>query len=218
MQRIYVFADEAGCFVFKNNGTASRYFILTTVTCEDCGMEQAILELRRQLAWEGTSVFDQFHATEDQQAVRDRVFEVIAAQNLRVDATILDKRKTQPHLQAAEHRFYKMAWYLHLKHVAPLVARANSELMVTGASLGTRKQRYELAAAVTDVVRQVSPTTTHATNYWPAASDPCLQVADYCCWAIQRKWEKGDDRSYRLIAHQVRSEFDAFRRGSRTYY
>jgi hypothetical protein len=30
----------------------------------------------------------------------------------------------------------------------------------------------------------------------PHMSDPCLQVADYCTWAIQRKWERGDERSH----------------------
>ena len=53
---------------------------------------------------------------------------------------------------------------------------------------------------------------------WPAASDPCLQVADYCCWAIGRKWERGDTRSYDLIATKIQSEFDLFRRGAARHY
>jgi hypothetical protein len=39
-------------------------------------------------------------------------------------------------------------------------------------------------------------------------SEPCLVVADYCTWAIQRRWEWGDDRSYRLIADNVASEVE----------
>src|SRR5688500_1461272 len=61
--------------------------------------------------------------------------------------------------------------------------------------------------AVQDVIRQVSPTTNFRTASWNAHSEPCLQVADYCCWALSRKWEKGDDRSYALIQHKIRSEF-----------
>lgn len=38
-----------------------------------------------------------------------------------------------------------------------------------------------------------------------------LQVADYCNWAIYRKWEREDERSYELIRTRVRSEFDIFR-------
>jgi hypothetical protein len=31
-------------------------------------------------------------------------------------------------------------------------------------------------------------------------ADVNLQVADYCAWALYRKWERGDERSLRAIA------------------
>jgi hypothetical protein len=43
-----------------------------------------------------------------------------------------------------------------------------------------------------------------------------LQVADYCNWAIYRKWSKGDLRSYERIKLAVRSESEIFKTG-RTY-
>ena len=45
-----------------------------------------------------------------------------------------------------------------------------------------------------------------------------LQVADCCNWAIFRKWERGDTRSYDLISSRMGSEFEIFRTGRRTYY
>jgi hypothetical protein len=72
--------------------------------------------------------------------------------------------------------------------------------------------------SVAGVVRETARTAVARTAYWPAASDPCLQVADYCCWAIQRKWERGDMRLYELIASKIRSEFDVFRLGTTVYY
>ena len=45
-----------------------------------------------------------------------------------------------------------------------------------------------------------------------------LQIADYCNWAIYRKWSRGDERSYNLIRTAIRSEFDIFRSGSTYYY
>ena len=35
-----------------------------------------------------------------------------------------------------------------------------------------------------------------------------LQLADYCNWAVFRKWEIGDLRSYDLIKKYIRSEKD----------
>lgn len=36
--------------------------------------------------------------------------------------------------------------------------------------------------------------------------EPCLVVADYCTWAIQRKWERNDARSQILLADKIASE------------
>ena len=37
-----------------------------------------------------------------------------------------------------------------------------------------------------------------------------LQVADYCCWAVFRKWNRNKTHYYDLIKQAVRSEFDIF--------
>ena len=118
--QIYCFADEAGNFDFRPPETgASRYFILTTVTMRDCAPGHALVDLRRELAMEGADVSRPFHASEDRQVIRDRVFEALAPYDFRVDATILEKRKAQPHVRLSEPRFYQTAWWLHFKHVAP---------------------------------------------------------------------------------------------------
>ena len=62
------------------------------------------------------------------------------------------------------------------------------------------------------MMQQVTPAVTTRTTHWPADSDAGLQIADYCSWAMQRKWEGGDTRSYALIQGKVKSEFDIFRR------
>ena len=45
-----------------------------------------------------------------------------------------------------------------------------------------------------------------------------IEIADYCNWAIFRKWERQDLRSYELIRSGLRSEFDIFKSGARHYY
>lgn len=47
---------------------------------------------------------------------------------------------------------------------------------------------------------------------------PCLQAADYCMWAVYRKWQSGDLRSYRLIEPFIRSEYDIFQNGREHFY
>lgn len=218
MTGVYVFADEAGDFVFQRQAGASRYFILTTVTMADCAVGTSLLELRRELALRGRFELAEFHASHDKQRVRDLVYEQLADAPIRVDATILDKPKTQDHLRANPLRFYKQAWYLHFKYVAPRIANASDEMLVVASSLQIKKKKQAIRLAVLDVVQQVSPTIFYQTAFWPSVSDPCLQVADYAAWAIQRKHESNDSRSYDLIKEKVQSEFEPFKSGSKDYY
>lgn len=218
MSRVYIFGDESGNFDFRAAPSASRYFMVSTVTVHDCALGSDLLELKRRLHWEGYPVNDYFHATEDKQAVRDEVFGLIGRHDFRVDATLLEKCKTVRHLARDDMRFYKQAWYLHLKHLVPKVLAADDEVFLVAASIATKSKRASAHDALKDVMDQVAHHGKYSVAFWPAATDPCLQVADYCCWAIQRKWESGDDRSHVLIANKIKSEFDAFGASSTRYY
>lgn len=213
-----MFGDESGNFDFSRSPGASRYFILTTITTEDVTIEQDLLALRRQLQWEGHDLPGPFHATEDKQAVRDEVFNVLSGHSFRIDATILDKPKTRPEDRPTEEHFYELAWYLHFQHLAPAVLRDGDELLAVGASLGTKKKRTAMHSAVQGAIKRCSVGVEYRTAFWLASSDPCLQVADYCSWAIFRLWEQGDNRSRLLIQSKLATEFDAFHTHGTLYY
>src|SRR3990170_7018650 len=147
MGRVYVYGDEAGNFYFSRNNGASLYFILTTVSLVDHQVGVDLLELRRRLTWDGVDLPGAFHATTDKQAVRDKVFDVLASHNFRVDATIFEKPKAQPQVRVTNERFYKYAWYYHMKYVTPKVIGRADQLMVVAASIGTHKKRSMFTAA-----------------------------------------------------------------------
>lgn len=217
MSRIHVYADEAGNFDFSRNAGASKYFILTTVTLEDHALVQELLDLRRNLAWSGVNLPNGFHATSDKQAVRNQVFSVLTRHDFRIDATILEKSKAQPQTRTSDLRFYKYAWFYHMKHNAPTLVVRGDELMVTAASITTKKKQAAFVDAIEDVMSQ-SVRSVFVAACWSAESDPALQVADYCCWAIQRKWEGNDARSHRLIQDKIATEYDLWLRGSTHFY
>lgn len=214
----YVFADESGNFDFSLNNGASKYFVLTTVTVADCSVGETLLHERRAMAAAGLLLRPSFHANLDDWPTRARVLKVVKNHEMRIDTTILEKRKAQPTIRYTDERFYQMAWYLHFKHVAPRIVGKSGDLFVVGSALGSKGKKQAFAAAVKDVVQQVSPTTKYQVASLDSVSDPCLQIADFCSWAINRKWEYGKDDVYKHIQSKVFSEFDVFRRGTKFYY
>ncbi len=217
MAKVYVFGDEAGNFDFSVKPGASKYFLIGTVALRRPEVGVELLALRRDLAHRGIGLDSAFHASEDTQAVRNEVFTAIQAMDFRFDVTILEKRKTRPHLQANHDRFYKEAWFLHFKFLCPRITGPEDELLVVASSLGTQAKRGKLRAALHDVVNQSAKCRANAA-FWPCASDPCLLIADYCTWAVQRKLERGDDRSYQLVRGKISTEFKPFDAGSTYYY
>lgn len=218
MSRSYIFSDEAGCFAFLKNNRASKYFLVCTVQIEDCTIGDGLLELRRDMIWRGLPVNEQFHATEDKNDVRAEVFDFIGNHDMRIDATLLEKSKAQPHTRQTKEAFYKYAWYYHFKHVGPKLLKGHTEAMITAAALGTKKGQAVYTAAVNDVMQQTVQSQQWKTFFPRAVADPCLQVADYCAWAIQRKWERGDEVWRDKIARQIYSEYDLWKTGTTFYY
>ena len=216
--RTYLYADESGNFDFSRNAGASRYFLITTVVINDHSVESELLELRRELAWQGVELSGSFHATTDKQRVRDRVFDILRRHEFRIDATILEKRKAEPQIRSTSLRFYKQAWFHHMQYVAPHVVSSQDELMVVAASIGNKREQNAYLSAIQDVLNQTSPANPTRAEMWGADSDPCLQLVDYCSWAIQRKWERSDFRSYQLIQEKVHSEYDLFRPEDAVYF
>lgn len=218
--RKYLFADEAGDFVFSRNTRNSRYFIICTVLMQHCQVGNELLALRRKMAWDGFDIGPYFHATEDKQPVRDEVFRLFAGHDFKVQATIMEKSKAQPQVKTSRERFYQYGWLYHAKHgiVRKRLLSPTDEVLVTTASIAGKKEQTAFTAGVRDVFQQVMPRDQWRTYFCKCESDPCLQITDYCTWAIQRKWEKGDARSYNLIREKISYEYELWQHGKVNYY
>jgi Protein of unknown function (DUF3800) len=216
--RKFLFADEAGDFNFSPGPNVSRYFIVCTVTMDTCDVAHDLLELRRELVWKKQPVGDYFHATVDKQSIRDAVYEGLQGHKFQIQATIMEKAKAQPQISSTNHRFYQYGWLYHFRFgIAPHIQDVH-EYLITAASIGTKKGRAVFTNAINDVVQQHLKRENWRTAFWPCGMDPCLQVADYCTWAIQRKWERNDCKAFDLIKDRLSYEYDLWARGTRLFY
>ena len=115
-QTLYIFLDEGGNLDFSANGTP--FFTVSTITkCRPFSVDSDLLSLKYDLLEEGLDL-ERFHASEDKQLVRDRVFSLIGKHiaRFRIDSLIVEKRKTQPQLREQEKFYPAMLGYL-LRHV-----------------------------------------------------------------------------------------------------
>ena len=216
---LYVYLDEAGNFDFSEKGT--RYLMLGSVALErPFGFHTLLAELRFDLLEQGLDI-ERFHASDDKQATRNLVFGVIreCLPTLRIDATIAEKRKTGPALRADDQSYPKMLGY-HLRYLLGQIRIAEYQrVVVVTDTLPIQSKRKLIEKAVKQTLADMLPSDVpYQVLHHDSRSALGLQVADYCTWAIYRKWDRGDERSYKVIEPAVRSEFDIFRTGTRWYY
>ena len=216
---LYIFLDEAGNLDFSKTGT--RYFLIGAITKErPFNAYKELTELKYDLTELGTEL-EYFHASENAQPVRSRVFDVIRRNldGVRIDALVVDKRKTGPALQIEEKFYVRMLGYL-LKYILDQHDLSQfKEVLVFTDSIPIQKKRATIEKAIkTTLAGLLPPTARYRLLHHGSKSNLDLQIADYCTWAIYRKWNSADPRSYQHIQAAVTSEFDIFRLGTTLYY
>lgn len=94
-----------------------------------------------------------------------------------------------------------------------------NEIIVIIDAIPEKKKRAAIEKGVKTSLASVLPSETkYRILQHNSRSHYGLQVADYCCWAINRKWKLGECNPYNRIKSALRSEFDIFENGKKTYY
>lgn len=196
----YLYIDEAGNFDFSPNGT--QHFLLTGVLMRRPFVHlHELLEVKYDML-EGGLDLEYFHASEDRQAVRDRVFRGIAshAAELGILSVVAKKDQVAACLRSPEWLY--VAAFDQLVHEAfatDSLGTAGQVIVVTD-SLPVRRSGAVVRKAVRSTLKAQTPKdVTFRLLHHASRSDVNLQVTDYCAWALFRRWERGDDRSYRIV-------------------
>ncbi len=226
---VYIFGDEAGIPDDFGNLAINRYFMVVTATLVDCswlprldGLGQA---LRGKLGI--PQIGRPFHAAKDPPQVKRDVLQLISGQELRIDATVIDKQTLRPELRC-RHRLYAAIWASHLVHLLSDLTPRPSQANVTVASIGTAADARSFRRGAEQAMREMRAYGAASSsvlglgqlgvmrlgalpvlvigNHSSPSTELGLQVADYCAWPIQRKWERRDLSAYNLVKNRVRSE------------
>jgi hypothetical protein len=206
-RHLYLFFDEAGDLNFKESGT--RHYLCGVLAIRNPWPLMDRLNTLRQELFQNTLIPESFHAAEDRQLVRDRVFETLVEEG-RFDyfAGIADKTEA-PTEYRDDATFYSLMADFTLRMVLNNYPTADPIYLITDRLPMKRKREAVLKgfkASLETLVKQREYPGEYEIAHQSAAAQGCLQAADYLNWALFRRWERSDDRSYDQIAHFVRFE------------
>lgn len=205
---LYIFLDEAGNFDFSPAGT--KYFILTSLTkYRPFNVYKALTELKYDLIELGHDI-EYFHASEDTQATRSGVFNIISSNlaEVRLDCLIAEKQRTHSSYHK-DDEFYPVMIKELLRHViSEIDLKTVSKIVVITDRIPVQKKRRVVEKAVKKTLTSILPEgLRYQILHHEAKSNMDLQVVDYCNWAIYRLWDRLDGRSYEKIKKAVGAMF-----------
>lgn len=212
---LYLFFDESGNLDFSGKGT--KFFAFGCLTTKDpASLLHPLAALRYELLEKGVDL-EFFHAAEDRQSVRNMVFAILAeVGGFEFDAVLIEKSKTPPALHDPPQFYPRFARDL-LSRVFQRFQSHEPIILVTD-RLPIKRKREAVEKALRSFLRNDLGSRPFTIVHHSSAAHLCLQAADYCMWAIYRKWSLDDDRSYNLIRSFVKTEVDILRGSEEHFY
>lgn len=186
MTPIYIYADETGDLGYASD---APYFGIGTATFigNHAGSLWEGFELRTRLEARGVTLQKGLHAKNDAPRTRAEVFNVLGAQDFRLDTTFLYKENAYHYVRDRGPVYlYKTAIYLHLKEISLQVSQPGDDVFFIAGHLQTSSKRAAIGDAVRDVCSQLATDRAIIPCIWDAPSSWGIQVADYGLWSSQR--------------------------------
>ncbi len=216
LDSLFVFIDESGNFDFSNNGT--NHFVMTCVAALSPLDSAASLDgLKYQLLAEGFDI-SCFHASEDRQVIRDRVFPLIdGLKNIRAHAIYGDKHRVAPTLQSPEG-LYALFGSAIIKFAMKTYAANNYKqiIVIFDQALTKKQQGFFMGAIKPELKKLGKPFHIY---FQRLISDGNGQIADYICWAKYVELERNELRPWTAIQNSLRpTDFNIFRNCHTRYY
>lgn len=185
-QDYFIFLDESGNYDFSPKGTSHLVYTAISSGQVHAGIED-IHALKHWLIACGQEL-EYFHATEDFQIVRDEVFKVICALPIRVDTIVVEKRKAGPSIRPIE-RLYPKMFEILLRYLLKGLPRQPDRLQIFCDTPDNKKSKRAVEKGIKLALAPLASSVAYSVLLHASKSHPYLQVADYCGWAIYRKWE-----------------------------
>lgn len=223
----YFYVDEAGdpsLFDRRGNVIAgeqgcSSHFILGALDVPDpVGLASALSVLHQQIVSdpfyagveslkpERRKTHLMLHAKDDLPEIRERVFRVLAAQEVRFYAVVRDKRGLAVHvrnLNATSESYRYAPNQLYDEMVRRLFRdklHKDVAYRIVFARRGSKDRTHALRQALDDARANfqrkwgIAATAPIEVSAVAAKQDYCLQAADYFLWALQRLYTSGEER------------------------
>jgi len=212
---LFVFIDESGNFDFSSGGTS--HFLMAAVIARDpIASACALQAVKYDLMSDG---IDEpfFHASEDKQAIRDRVFAVLnELPSVSTHVIYADKHYAAPALQNTVRMYSLFGGAIAKYLLMTLSTEQFSQVIIVFDKALPKRDENAFLAQVKPALNKLG--RPYRLYFQSVKFDFNGQIADYFAWANYIALERGDRRALASIPKARMTKFDLFRTGHTKYY
>lgn len=158
-----------------------RYLSIVSVEADGPALAHTMRELARGRPRE-------LHARTDDRNGQRQVLEALAGVPFSIQVTRLEKARARPYIFNEPKLLYSVAWQLHARALLARISPEPGFLLV--APVGGKQVSGRIRRGVAKSAGEAKGVLT--LDFREPSQEPLIQAADYCAWALQRDWERGD--------------------------
>lgn len=237
----YFFVDESGDTTFydrngtwtvgKENGSSSILLMGFISTTEPEFLRRKLFELQKDISNDDyfkdipsiKKSLVAFHAKDDCPEIRYKVFKLL--KDLPFSCNIVIARKTEKIFKKFNGNTQELYDSL-ITHLFKNVLQLSNNNYIYIATRGSRKRQVPLEEAIHNALLYTEANLKHSVDSsqkilpQTPSGEACLQVVDYCNWAIQRAFVKSDIRYYNYLKEKFRLIVDLYdyKKGGKNFY
>jgi len=206
-KNLYIFLDESGNLDFSSKG--SRHFIISSLSTQrPFDLFHDLATLKYDLIESTPSLdLEYFHASNDSKKLRQPVFEQLSqyAQQhaFQLNTVILEKTQLPQTYQTLARFYPRLLGHLLQTALTHQAAHQFDEIIIITDTIPQNKRRKSIEKAIKTTLAEMLPNIRFRIMHHASKSTFGLQAVDYCCWAMNRKWQSADETMYELIKKSI---------------
>jgi len=195
--KIYVYIDESGDL----GRFGSNYFTIAGVVVKNpIILKRIIKKARHRKLKKKIKELPELKANKTNRVVREYILKKVAKSDLTIFAIVVDKSKIFNHLYDVKDRLYNFICGILINEIA----REGTDICVVIDKKHTNTLiRENFNHYISKKITGRYPHIRLEIKHRDSQATPELQVVDFVAWAINRRYNSGDDSYYRIIEGKI---------------
>jgi len=192
--KLHIFIDESGDLGRKG----SKYFVLAAVVSENPQELAAIIKRAKKYRMKKKfRKLPEFKANYSDRPTRERILRGLCKTSSKIYALVIEKAQMHEGLWGAKERFFNFLCGVLLRIIAK---NTPDVVIVFDRRTGNHAMLEDINAYVARKIHEINCKINVVISHELSHESAPLQVADFACWAVHRKYEAGDNSYYSIIA------------------